>query len=267
MIHRIIESLEEVRRKTPLVHAITNYVTINDCANMLLALGASPAMCECYEETFEFAQMADALYLNVGTLTKEQEVAMLLAIRGAEVKNVPVVLDPVACGAIPRKKMIIDKLIQFGRVSVVRGNMGEIKALLGVESKVRGVDSLDDGEDGIDVCKRLAKEYDWVVAASGKRDIITDGNRVCVVDNGTAMLTRITGAGCMLGALTAGFCGAYDDPFVAACAAHLTMALAGELAQSRDNGDLPGTFKSRLMDEIYLMSGETMKNRGKVQWL
>ncbi|MBO8168657.1 MAG: hydroxyethylthiazole kinase [Thermoanaerobacteraceae bacterium] len=266
MLEQLHCCLQQVREKTPLVHAITNYVTVNDCANILLAAGASPAMCEAADETFDFSQIASALYLNTGTLTREQEVAMLLAIRGATIKKVPVILDPVACGAIPKKLDFIRKLRHFGDISVIKGNMAEIKALLGVETKARGVDSLDDGDDGVEVCQTLAEKFNCIVAATGKTDIITDGDRVCLVDNGSEMLGKITGTGCMLGALTAGFCGASDDLFLATCAAHLTMALAGELAAENDGGTLPGTFKKNLFNQIYLMNENTMKEQGKVQW-
>ncbi|EHQ90932.1 hydroxyethylthiazole kinase [Desulfosporosinus youngiae] len=266
MNHKLIECLKAVRQTTPLVQAITNYVTVNDCANILLAAGASPAMCEASDEVFEFSQMVNALYLNVGTLTKEQEMSMYLAVRGASLKGNPIILDPVACGAIPRKKETIERLHKFGQFTVIKGNLGEIKALAGVEAKVRGVDSLDEGEDGLESCKKLAQEYGCVVAATGKTDIVTNGQRACLIENGTEILTRITGAGCMAGALVAGFCGANNDAFLSTAAALLTMSIAGELAQEAPGGDLPGTFRVHLIDQISLMDEEALK-RGRVQWL
>lgn len=266
MIHRLIECLKAVKQKTPLVHAITNYVTVNDCANILLAAGASPAMCEASDEVFEFSQIVNALYLNLGTLTKEQEMAMYLAVRGASLKGTPIILDPVACGAIPRKKTTIERLHKFGQFTVIKGNLAEIKALVGIEAKVRGVDSLDEGEEGLESCKKLAREYGAVVAATGKIDIITDGERSCLVENGTEMLTRITGAGCMAGALVAGFCGANSDAFLATAAALLTMSLAGELAQKAPGGKFPGSFRAQLIDQISLIDAEALQG-GRVQWL
>ncbi|MBP1760018.1 MAG: hypothetical protein H6Q63_935 [Firmicutes bacterium] len=267
MNHNLVECLKAVKQKTPLVHAITNYVTVNDCANILLAAGASPAMCEAADEVFEFSQIANALYLNLGTLTKEQEMAVYLATRGASLKRTPIILDPVACGAIPRKKATIERLCNFGQFTVIKGNLGEIKALAGIEAKVRGVDSLDEGEDGLEACQKLAREYGCVVSATGKTDIVTDGQRSCLIENGTEMLTRITGAGCMVGALVAGFCGANNDAFLATTAALLTMALAGELAQQTPGGELPGTFRAHLIDQISLINDELIQKRGRVQWL
>lgn len=266
-MEQFVECLRQVRNKRPLVHAITNYVTVNDCANILLAAGASPAMCESMEETFEFAKIANALYFNIGTFTKEQEIAMLLGIRGAAVKGIPVVVDPVGCGAIPRRIDYIYRLREFGKISVIKGNMGEIKALLGVRSNVKGVDSFDDGDDGIDVCKQLALELKCIIAATGKTDIVTDGVRTILIENGTEMLTRITGAGCMLGALTAGFCGANDDLLTATAAAHMVMGIAGELAEESMEGKGPGSFRSALMDHIYIIDGNIIRNRGKKKCL
>ncbi|BAE83191.1 hydroxyethylthiazole kinase [Desulfitobacterium hafniense] len=267
MKEKLTEALQALKQKTPLVHAITNVVTVNDCANSLLAVGASPAMCEAADEVFEFSQLAGSLYLNLGTLTKEQEMAAYLAIRGATLKGIPVILDPVACGAIPRKKATIERLGHFGRFTVIKGNLGEVKALAGLAARVRGVDSLDEGNDGLEACQSLARAYGCVVAATGKVDIVADGQRACLIENGTEMLTRITGAGCMAGALVAGFCGAYEDAFGATVAALLTMSLAGELAQETSGGELPGTFRAHLIDQLSLVDEALIEKRGRVQWL
>lgn len=266
MNNNITKCFRTIKSMTPLVHAITNYVTVNDCANILLAAGASPAMCEAADEAFEFSQLANALYLNIGSFTKEQELAMYMAIRGAAIKNIPVVLDPVGCAAIPGRISFIKRLRHFGAYSVIKGNMGEIKALAGVPAQVRGVDSLDEGEDGLEVCQKLAREFNCVVVATGKTDIITDGRSSCLVQNGTDMFTRITGAGCMLGALISGFCGACDDCFDATVAAVSAMTIAGELAQEQPGGELPGTFKTHLFDQISLMDENIFLKRTKIIW-
>lgn len=263
----IVQCVQEVRLKNPLVQAITNYVTINDCANILLAAGASPAMCESVEESFEFAKIANALYLNIGTFHKEQELAMLLGMRGAALNSIPVVVDPVGCGAIPRRIDYLEKLWEFGNIAVIKGNLGEIKALARVKTRVKGVDSLDEGTDGLEVCRELAKKKDCIIAATGEKDIVTDGDRVALIENGTPMFTRITGAGCMLGALTAGFCGADDDMLAATVAAHAFMGIAGELAEKRPGGQAPGTFKVAFMDQIYLMDENNIMTWGRIKWL
>lgn len=243
--------LQQVKDKGPLVEAITNYVTITDCANILLSAGASPAMCESADEAYEFTKLAQAVYINIGSLTKEQELAMLQSVKAADEVGIPVVLDPVGCGAIPRRIDFIDKLRSFGKISLVKGNIGEIKTLAGAETQVKGVDSLDDGEDAIEVCEQLAKDWKCLVVATGKTDIITDGQKTASVDNGSEMFTKITGAGCMLGALLSGFSGANPSAlFEANLTGLICMGIAGEKAAKLDRGHLPGSFRSYLMDEI-----------------
>lgn len=266
MNQNITTCFKDIRSMTPLVHAITNYVTINDCANILLAAGASPAMCEAADEAFEFSQLANALYLNSGSFTKEQEMAMYMAIRGAVIKNIPVVLDPVGCAAVPIRMRFVKRLRYFGPLSVIKGNIGEIKAIAGVPAQVRGVDSLDEGKDCLEICQKLARELACIVVATGKTDIITDGKRSCLVQNGTEMFTKITGAGCMVGALIAGFCGACDEYLDATVAAVSMMTIAGELAQELPGGKLPGTFKTHLFDQISLIDESIFLKRSKITW-
>lgn len=267
MLNKIADTLKEVREKTPLVQAITNYVTINDCANILLSFGASPAMCEAKKEVEQFVRMVSALYINLGTLTEEQKDAAILAAKEATRLNKPIVLDPVACGAITRKIEVINELFEVSKISVIKGNIGEIKFLAGCEGKVRGVDSIDDGTGVVEACKKLAKRYDTVVAATGKTDIITDGNRVCLIDNGTPMLSLITGAGCMVGALTAATAGVCQDKFISSAASVMTMGLAGEMAAKSIGQELPGTFRVKLIDYIHIMTEEDIMKGGKVTCL
>ncbi|MGE5627303.1 MAG: hydroxyethylthiazole kinase [Solirubrobacterales bacterium] len=265
MNNELSKVLTSVRTRVPLVHAITNYVTINDCANILLAFGASPAMCEAYDEVFEFAGISSSLYINVGTLHKEQEQAAFLAAVSAKNSNVPLVLDPVACGAIPKKNTLISKILEFGKVDVIKGNIGEIKFLGGFSSNTRGVDSLDTGDDALDACMALARKHNCVVAATGEFDYISDGKRSAIVKNGTDMFTKITGAGCMLGALCAGTAGASDDKFLSTVAAIVSMNVAGEDACKKSK--LPGSFKVNLMDSIYSLTEEQIVKEGKIEWI
>lgn len=264
MINEVSQTITKLRKKVPLVHCITNHVTINDCANIVLAFGGSPAMCEAYDEVFDFVKLSSALYINVGTLTKEQEAAAVLASISAKINNIPVVLDPVACGAIPRKLSVINRIFEVGKVDLIKGNIGEIKVLAGKASKIRGVDSLDNGEGALESCISLAQKYNCVIAATGKEDFITDGKRSAVIQNGTEMFTKITGAGCMLGAVCGATLGAEEDKFVAAVSAVLSMNIAGEHAYREAKA--PGSFRVKLMDHIYLLSEEMLKEEGKIIW-
>lgn len=267
MLSKIAGVLTAVREQTPLVQAITNYVTINDCANILLCFGASPAMCEAKTEAEDFAGLISALYINIGTLNEEQKEAAVLAARKASTLNKPIVLDPVACGAIPRKMAVIKELLEAAKISVIKGNTGEIKFLAGRAGKVRGVDSVDDGQGSVEACRALAGRYGTVVVATGETDIITDGERTCLIHNGTKMLTMITGAGCMAGALTAAAAGVGDDRFVSSAAAIMAMGLAGEMAANSLEGVVPGTFRVRLFDYMYNLSEEDIMKRGRIECL
>ena len=262
---KVSEVLTEVRVKVPLVQAITNYVTINDCANILLSYGASPAMCEAYDEVFDFAKISSALYINVGTLTKEQEQASILAAISAKMNNTPVVLDPVACAAIPRKNEVIRKILELGKVDIIKGNIGEIKFLAGFSSNSRGVDSLDTGDCAMEACSILAEKYDCVVAATGIYDYISDGTNSAIVKNGTEMFTKITGAGCMLGAICAGAAGACDDKLISTVSAIISMNVAGEEAAKISS--LPGSFRVNFIDSIYSLTEEKLMKEGKIEWL
>lgn len=267
MLGKIADVLMAVRRETPLVQAITNYVTINDCANILLCFGASPAMCEARAEVEDFVGLVSALYINIGTLNEEQKEAAVLAARKASALDKPVVLDPVACGAIPRKMDVTKELLEAAKISVIKGNTGEIKFLAGHAGKVRGVDSIDDGQGAIEACRSLARRYGTVVAATGETDIITDGERTCFIRNGTKMLTMITGSGCMVGALTAAAAGACDDRYISSAAAIMAMGLAAEKAADSLGGVLPGTFRTRLFDYMYNLKAEDVLKGGKIECL
>lgn len=261
----VSEILSKVRNKVPLVQAITNYVTINDCANILLSYGASPAMCEAYDEVFDFTKISSALYINIGTLTKEQEQSSVLAAISAKVNNIPIVLDPVACAAIPRKNEVIQKILELGKVDVIKGNIGEIKFLAGFSSNTRGVDSLDTGEGAMQACVVLAKKHNCVVAATGVYDYISDGTNSAIIKNGTEMFTKITGAGCMLGAICAGAAGACENKFTATVSAILSMNVAGEEAAKISS--LPGSFRVNFIDSIYSLTEEKLIKEGKIEWL
>jgi hydroxyethylthiazole kinase len=252
-----------VREQNPLIDCITNYVTVNDCANILLSFGASPAMCDGYDEAHNFARISAALYINFGTYIKEQEASAVEAALGAKLTKKPIVIDPVGCGAMPHRIDILDHLYQVAGIDIIKGNMGEIMALAGKDAAVKGVDS--DGDiPGVDeAAAELAHKYHCVVAATGKTDVVSDGKRLARISNGVGMLTKITGAGCMVGAL----CGATaassgGDMFAAAIAAISAMGIAGEMAYEK--AKLPGSFKVALMDSIYQLSGDTLRQKGKI---
>ena len=206
MLNKCAAIWEEVRSKSPLVHCITNYVTINDVANIILVKvidlaewlfipwnrgsGASPAMVENPQEAGDFARISSALYLNLGTLTSEQEMAMLEAVKGSVFSGGPVIVDPVACGVIPRKVEMLKRIVENGKITCIKGNSAEIKSLAGVEAHARGVDSLDQGEGLEQACRSLAEKGQLVVAATGAIDVVSDYTaKLALINNGTSLFS------------------------------------------------------------------------------
>ncbi|MDR0334824.1 MAG: hydroxyethylthiazole kinase [Methanomassiliicoccaceae archaeon] len=195
------ELMRIVRERRPLVHQITNSVSMNDCANITLCAGGTPVMSDAAGDVEEMVGHASALVLNIGTPSDKTIEAMVIAGAAANRKGIPVILDPVGAGATKYRMNAVRKILNEVRISVIKGNAGEIGALAGAGGRVRGVDS--DGLDGdpVEVCRSLSKKTGAVVAMTGAVDIVTDGTRVAVVNNGHEMMTSVSGTGCMAGAV------------------------------------------------------------------
>jgi len=248
------ELMKLVRRKRPLVHQITNNVTVNDCANITLCAGGSPVMAEAADEAEQMVQHASALVLNIGTLMNETIKAMIIAGKAANKKGIPVILDPVGAGATKYRMDTVRKILKEVKVSIIKGNAGEIGALAGAGGKVRGVDS--DGLEGdpAEACKALSKMTGATIVMTGAVDIITDGKRVAVVNNGHEMMSSVSGTGCMAGAVIGCYAGCSDDMLVASAAALAVFCIAGNKAAKRSKG--PGTFIMNLKDEMVNLTPE-----------
>lgn len=268
--------LENVRAKTPLVHNITNYVTVNDCANILLACGASPIMSDDPEEVEEITSICGGLNINIGTLNGQTIESMFLAGGRANELEHPVLLDPVGAGASELRTDTALDLLEEVKFAAVRGNISEIITLAYGNGTTKGVDA--DEEDQLNASNRdsvirfareFAEEYETVVAITGATDVITDGRRVCLIQNGHPMMSRITGTGCMLSAMTTAFLAANpEQPFEAVCAAVCAMGLAGELAHKRLS-PLEGnaSYRNYIIDAIYHMSGAQLEEGARYELL
>ncbi|MDR3601088.1 MAG: hydroxyethylthiazole kinase [Desulfosporosinus sp.] len=264
---KIFANLSAVKEKSPLIHHITNYVTVNDCANIVLALGGSPVMADDLEEVAEMVGFASALVLNIGTLNSRTIESMLVAGLRAKELGIPVILDPVGVGATKLRTNTAEKLIRELKPEVIRGNMSEIKVLAGLEVAIKGVDSLANEQDSALIAKRLASELSCVIAITGKTDVVSDGRQICLLDNGHRILADVTGTGCMTTSLVGTFCGATNDYFTAAVAGIISMGLAGEIAQATlHHGEGIGTFRARLLDSIYNLLPETLASEGKISY-
>jgi hydroxyethylthiazole kinase len=261
----ISQLLGLVKEKRPLVHHITNYVSVNDCANIVLALGASPVMADDEGEVADMLKIASALVINIGTLNERTMSSMFAAANKANELGIPVVLDPVGAGATPLRTQTAEKFLKEIQLAVLRGNMSEIKALAGARVTTRGVDSIADSEGGKEGAMSMARNYRCTVAITGAQDVITDGKRVGLIDNGHPDLSHVTGTGCMATSLVGCFCGVTKDYYLASCAGIMAMGLAGEKAHmALKTGEGIGKFRVNLMDAVYQLSESDFLNAGKL---
>ncbi|GKX58500.1 hydroxyethylthiazole kinase [Leminorella grimontii] len=251
------DSLSLLRKKAPLIHCLTNQVVQNFTANVLLALGASPAMVVSRQEVAEFAAIADALLVNVGTLHDEQKDAITLAVASANRAGVPWVLDPVAVGGLHYRTAFCRELIAQGP-AVIRGNASEIMALAGSAARGRGVDSADASFAAQPSAKALAQETGAVVAVTGDVDYITDGHLTYSVPYGSPMMTRVVGTGCALSAAVAAFIAASKERRLErAASACMVMAACGGIAAAEVDG--PGSFTPRFLDLLYQLRPQRLE--------
>ncbi len=244
--------LEAIREARPLVHSITNFVVMNETANALLALGASPVMAHAAEEVEEIASAAGAVVLNIGTLWPGLVDAMVLAGRAANRAGVPVVLDPVGVGFTRLRNEAAERILDEVAVFIVRGNASEVAFLAGVDAQIKGVDSLGTVGDVATMAQALARRRGCAVAVTGVVDCVADRDRVSRIANGHEQMARITGSGCMSTAICAAFAAVCEDRAQAAAEALSVFGLAGERAAASSDG--PGTFHARLYDELHLLT-------------
>jgi hydroxyethylthiazole kinase len=243
------ETLALIRERKPLVHQITNYVVMNETANATLALGALPVMAHAREEVEEMTGLASALVLNIGTLSPHWVEAMVLAAKAANERGIPVVLDPVGAGATGYRTETARRILREVRVTVLRGNAGEVATLVGVAAEVRGVESIGAGGDPADLAQAAASSLGLVASVTGPVDHVSDGETVHKVANGHPLLAAVTGTGCMSSAITGCFLAAKpDDALAAATEALVAFGVAGEDAAVGAKG--PGSFHVNLYDAL-----------------
>lgn len=259
--------LENVRRNMPLIHNITNYVTVNDVANVLLACGASPIMSDDKEEVEEITSICKGLNINIGTLNHRTIPSMLLAGKKANELSHPVVLDPVGAGASSLRTETALRLIREIRFDVIRGNISEIKSLALGRGSTKGVDAdmadavtEENLSRGIDFVKGFALDTGCIIAVTGKIDLVTDGKTCYVIRNGRQEMGKVTGTGCQLSGMTAAYVAANTENKLAAAAAAVSaMGLAGEIAWTHmEKSEGNAAYRNRIIDAIYHMDGKTL---------
>lgn len=259
----IFKSVEDIRAKSPLIHNITNYVVMNNTANALLAIGASPVMIHAEEEVEDMAAVASALVINIGTISAPWVRGMFKAFAKAASCGVPVVIDPVGAGATPYRTGTVRDLIRSGRPTIIRGNASEILALTGDRLKTKGVDSTAASDEALYAAQNISKTYRCAVCVSGAVDYVVEGERVVKVANGHPMMPKVTGLGCTASALCGAFAAVDRDPLTAAAKAMAVMGIAGEIAAEQSPG--PGSLQMHLIDALYRLTKEDIERRLKVE--
>lgn len=256
---QIVQTLYAVREQKPLVVNITNYVVMNNTANALLAIGASPIMAHSQQEMAEMMSFAGALVINIGTLDSVWTPRMLFAVELANGHDKVVVLDPVGCGASQLRTETSRQIARMANRLIIRGNASEIIALAGEKAKSKGVDALDSSDAALEAGQALADEYDASVVISGAVDYVITKEQVVKLGNGDAMMPYVTGMGCTLTALTGAFAAVGDETGLAAAA---VLGLAGEIAAQKSRG--PGSLQVNLLDELYALDEVTLKSQLKL---
>ena len=255
---KLHEIREAVRHKQPLIHCITNPISINQCANGILAIGARPMMAEHPKEVREITETAGALMLNLGNITDARMESMKISLLTAKEKNIPVMLDAVGIACSKLRRDYIAELLEIGIPTVIKGNYSEIFALYHDAYRSSGVDAdaSINAEAISHAATELARKYHTTILASGKTDIVTDGTRIVHVKNGTPQLSAVTGTGCLLGAL----CGAYlavCADMNAAVTACVVLGICGQLAETPKGS---GSFMVNLMDALSTLTDAQLEH-------
>jgi len=256
-IQNLVQDLNWVREKSPLVHNITNYVVMNNTANGLLAIGASPVMAHSIDEVAEMASIASSLVINIGTLEAEWVKAMLIAGKTAYSKGTPIVFDPVGAGATQYRTKVCKQIMEECKPSIIRGNASEIMALCNSNVQTKGVDSTNSSDSALDSAKILANLTNAVVVVSGGTDYITDGKTTELVKNGNPLMARVTGMGCTATAVVAAFAAINPNTLEAAAHAMSIMGISGEIAATKSRGN--GSMQVNFLDELYNLNEEAIR--------
>ncbi|MGY0400009.1 MAG: hydroxyethylthiazole kinase [Ostreibacterium sp.] len=244
-----IPLIKKIRAKSPLVHNITNYVVMNNTANALLAIGASPVMAHAIEEVEDIVSIASALVINMGTLSEKWIESMLNAAKKAKELNTPYVFDPVGVGASKYRTDTAKSIIESATPNVIRGNASEIMALTQIANTTRGVDSTINSEDALMAAQNLSNALNNTIVISGEIDYVITQDKISKITGGSALMSKVTGMGCTATSMIGACIGVEPDYHLAACAAMEVMAVAGSKAEIVSNG--PGSFQMNFLDSLH----------------
>lgn len=259
----INKSLESIRSQAPVVHNITNYVVMNNTANALLAIGASPVMAHAEEEVVDMVNIASALVINIGTLSKKWIKSMFKAAGAARKKGIPFVFDPVGAGATTYRTKTARDLIAAESPTVIRGNASEIMALYDDKSRTKGVDSAASSDRAIEIAQKLSELHKCSVCVSGAVDYVIDQEKIVKIKNGHPMMPRVTGLGCTASALCGAFAAVETSAFKATAQAMAVMGITGELAAKVAKG--PGSLQMYFLDCLYRITQDDIARLLKIE--
>ena len=263
---KLYKALENVRNKNPLIQNITNYVSSNDCANILLACGASPVMTNDIDDSIDIASISDGLVLNIGTLNKQIVNSMISTGKIANKLNHPIILDPVGVGISKLRTDSVKSLINNLKISIIRGNVSEIKFLTNNGECPKGVDAKENTIENLyDISKsfkELSKKLNSIIIATGEVDIITDGNKICFCKNGNPYMKKVSGTGCQLSSVISAFVSSNLDMFVASISAVCSYGICGEVAFSRMNFlDGNSSYRDYIIDAMCNLNSEIFEKK------
>ncbi len=257
--------LTRVRSQKPVVHHLTNWVTIYDCAQVVKTLGASPVMAHAPEEMKDMVQIASALVLNIGTLTAEFVDSMRLAAQAANQRGIPVVLDACGAGATRMRDEQCQNLLRDCRIDIIKGNQSEIARLAGQDVHTRGVDAAEVHSNLVTLACGLARHHNATVVITGKQDIVVNSTSAVLVDNGHELMTAVVGTGCMAASVIGAFAAVEKDYVAATASALVCYEIAAELAAAHALCTGPASFKQYLFDSLYSLDENTVTHRQKIQ--
>lgn len=252
--------------KSPLVHNITNYVAANDCANVTLAIGASPIMADDILEVEEITSKSSALVLNIGTLNQNTVKAMILAAKKANELNIPVIFDPVGASVSQFRRETVERILGEVKISIIKGNLSEIAYISGMNIEAKGVDSATGNNeiDVLEIANKVSNKYKCTVVITGEIDVISDGKRSAKIHNGNPSMQKVTGTGCMISSIIGAYASVCDDFFTSTVAGILMMGIAGDIAYETFNKKGSGSYRNAIIDAISKIDGITITNEAKI---
>lgn len=262
---KVYQDIQAIRQHAPLIHNITNFVVMQYTANTLLALGASPIMAHSKDEIEDIVKISNALVINIGTLDQAWIASMQYAMETAKLKGIPIILDPVGAGASQFRSESVNKLIQAGTPTIIRGNASEIMSIFSSMYTTKGVDSLHKSEYAIDAAKSIAYKNNCTVVVSGQTDICIKHDHQINIHNGHPIMAKVTGMGCTASALIGAFAAVNKDHFLASIHAMLVMGIVGEIAALKSNG--PGSFLIHFCDVLYNIDKKIIEENMHVEYI